>query len=194
MSEFSDAELIERIQAGGRAMEDAITGIYKKYFAFVPSIHKQFPSITMDEVKGLYSDAILSFIHKVQTNSFNTKGKIASFLYTILKNNALNASRKNKPNVVGFDAHSYSDDKYAEYNTPLNKVIEQEQRERIQTALELLPNKCRETLLLWSMGYSMKEIVEMLELKNANAARVRKYQCLSKLKEILVDIEQNSRS
>jgi len=74
-----------------------------------------------------------------------------------------------------------------EYLDPELIYLDNELKENISKALDLLGIKCKKVLELWKLNYSMKEIAEKLDIKSEGMARKTKFQCYHKLLKLIED-------
>ena len=82
------------------------------------------------------------------------------------------------------------DDQYdiSSDTTPESLLFDQTKIEQLNDLLGKLGKNCKEVLMYWANGYSMKEIAEMMGYKSDNMAKKKKYKCF---KELLDYLEQH---
>lgn len=73
-------------------------------------------------------------------------------------------------------------------HTPESLIIDQTKVEQLDQLLQKLGKNCKEVLLHWANGYSMKEIAVMMEYKSDMMAKKKKYKCF---KEMLNYLEEH---
>lgn len=89
---------------------------------------------------------------------------IESYLYTSVKNQALHYIRRtNEPDKDPLEL--YHVEVISDNNNPESKLLDQEERELVQKAINSLPDKCREVFRLFlSDRLKQKEIATLLEI------------------------------
>ena len=89
---------------------------------------------------------------------------LKSYLYTAVRNRAVSVLRQKKKNTINLDD---LDDYYFEpVDSPDNSLIDQEQLEQINRAIEYLPAKTKMVFSLAKIqGLKYKEIAELLDIK-----------------------------
>lgn len=69
--------------------------------------------------------------------------------------------------------------------TPESLLLDQTKADLLNDLLGHLGKNCKEVLLLWSNGYSMKEIAKVMNYKSDNMAKKKKYKCFKELLDYL---------
>lgn len=64
-------------------------------------------------------------------------------------------------------------------------MLNQEKSSILHMILEKMGDKCKQVLLLWSAGYSMREVADKVGYKSEGVARKKKFQCMQSLAEYL---------
>ena len=72
--------------------------------------------------------------------------------------------------------------------TPESLLVDQAKIEELNDLLQKLGKNCKEVLMYWANGYSMKEVAAMMGYKSDNMAKNKKYKCF---KELLDYLENN---
>lgn len=115
-------------------------------------------------------DILQNVFVKVYNNiaSFDTRRKFSSWIYRIAHNEAVNFLKKrNKKRFVSWEDIVASKDKLETSSgeeTPVEKWIKKETREEVQAALDKLPRKYREVLVLrYFLDKSYGDIGEILK-------------------------------
>lgn len=104
------------------------------------------------------------FIIWKNRKTLNKIENIESYLYTSIKNQALHYIRRcNEPDKVRLEL--YHIELISDTNNPESTLLEQEQQELIQKAINSLPRKCREVFRLFlSDKLKQKEIASILNI------------------------------
>lgn len=148
-------------------------------------IHKarQKYSFSEEEALSAYADAVLSLIKHVRAGTFRGESKLSTYLFQIFQHKCVDlfrkhTSQKNKADWV-YELPHVSDP----IRDALGKLIEEEQVSKLMRLLHTLGEKCKRLLLYWGEGYSMEEIADLLQFRDAGSAKSRKYKCLQGLKK-----------
>jgi RNA polymerase sigma factor (sigma-70 family) len=143
---------------------------------------------TVDEAKDVYQETIIAFYENVRDKKFKGESAISTYLYAIAKFKWLNQLKK-KGIMVAHHEKLKPEDSF--YKSPLANIIDKEQKELVVEVLAQLGNSCK-NLLIESIYHnkSMKKIVEEGNFSSEQIARNKKYKCLKRLKELLIEKPQ----
>ncbi|MEM6342516.1 MAG: sigma-70 family RNA polymerase sigma factor [Bacteroidota bacterium] len=177
---FSNEEVIKGIKAGGITQEKWLLKLYETHFSLVyKALEKH--KVQEEQAMDAYSDALLEFRKKIVNDSFRGDSHYFSFLYSIFFNKIFNALAKNKTKKVEwvFELPQFMMDG----NKDILQLIEtNEAYETLLQYMNELGEPCSSVLLdhaYW--GYSMAELAERHNFKDAATARSKKFHCLKKL-------------
>ncbi len=120
--------------------------------------------------------------------SLNIKSSLRSYIFTSVRNRALNYKRDNKPNQYTDDIlDNIEDEIWADVSEFENEKID-ELKEKVRGAIDDLPDKCREIFLLGKEnGLTYSEISEELSISKKTVENQMGI-ALKKLKENLSPI------
>ena len=187
-SDYTNAMLLEDIQAGGTKRQKAIAFIYKdkelknQVIAFVKR-----NSGSPEDGIDIFHEGIIALDDNIRKGKYQEEGKLQAYLFSICRFLWLNKIKRNKKMVYTDEISQL--DKVA-YDTPESLSMSAEQKDMLEQLLSRLGEKCEKILELWKLSYSMEEIAEKVGLKNAGVARRQRYNCYQKLMKIL-DKEPN---
>lgn len=119
-----------------------------------------------EETEDILQNVFVKVYNNIQ--SFDTKRKFSSWIYRIAHNEAINFLKKrNKRRFVSWEDIVASKDKLetkSDEKTPMENWISKEVREEVQGALDKLPRKYREVLVLrYFLDKSYGDIGEILK-------------------------------
>ena len=181
---FSDEEIISHIKAGGKQQEICIEQIYRQFFGFVHKAALKH-SMTIDELKDVYTDAIIVFRDHIINGKFRGESKCSSYVYRIFVNKCVDFVRRKvvrKLDMIDeFPPHIRE-------NAPdiLELLTIREDVNTLIAYISQLGESCRGVLMDWAYwGYSMEEIAERHKLKDARVASSKKYNCLDQLRKLM---------
>ena len=175
-------ELISHILAGPQQREKAVLSLARdKKLKSDVSSYVERNSGSEHDAKTVLHDAIIVFVKKIyQNNGLELEKPIQAYLFGIVKNlwsNTLRSRSKYKTTELKDTQSSIASDE----NT-LTELMSEEKRQLLNEVLSSIGEKCRQVLMLWAYGNSMKLIANNLSYASEGMARKKKHQCLQKLK------------
>lgn len=179
MQNYSDAELLANMKAGGVSCEKAMEFLYKKHIESVISFITS-RNGTREEGKDIFQDAVIQLLINVQQGSFHGNSALSTYLFAISKNLWYRRFSKYRRET-----------QYATQMVPVTTdtldpetiLMTEDQQEQVGSLLDRLKPKCKEVLLLWGRKFAMKEIAEKLGYNNEQVVRNKKNLCLRELRD-----------
>ncbi|MCY7349774.1 MAG: RNA polymerase sigma factor [Cytophagaceae bacterium] len=182
----TDADLLAGIQAGGTQRRLYENRLYEKYAYLIRDATRKH-QLSEDEAATAYSDALLSVIVQVASGHFKGRSELKTFLYQIFTNKCIDLIRKNATNRASVHRASPLDDLAVilpdDTRSALQRLMSQQDAERLHRLLHELGEKCRALLLGWGEGFSDEELAPSLSYANANVTKVSRLRCLDRLRE-----------
>jgi len=133
-----------------------------------------------EDATMVYSDTIVSFLKSVMTKKQITLSlSLESYLLGIARHKwyDLLKSRNNKIDSTDLDDIDPPKQEADQY-TLLRKT---EKWSMLQKVLGVIAGRCKEVLMLWAAGHSMKEVAKELQYKSEGMARKKKSECMKEL-------------
>ena len=158
ISGYTKSSLIDKITKGD---EKAFRLLFDTYYQQL--FHHAFYYLaSKEQAEEAVSDVFFIIWKKRET--LDKIDNIESYLYTSVKHQALHYIRRtNEPEKAPLDL--YHIEVIPDNNNPESKLLDEEQRELIQKAINSLPEKCREVFRLFlSDKLKQKEIATLLEI------------------------------
>lgn len=186
MKELSihDQAVVQDILQGGRALDERLREIYlndrlwQQVWGFVRKRGGE-----KEDAEDILQDAIRILILNVRQGKSPLRGTIEQYLLGICRNLWFGRFREKEKQAKLREGAS--DEEQIEFGTPESLLISDDQQAQLQELLGQLSEACREVLLQWQMGYSMKEIAAKVGYKSEGVARKKKHQCLNRLIQLL---------
>jgi RNA polymerase sigma factor (sigma-70 family) len=161
-----DRPLLERLRVGDTSAVDAFVALYyEKLVAFAAHITGDVAS-----AEDVVQDTLVATWER--RDGLVVRTTVAAYLFTAVRNTALNAQRSRRNRARWTEAHVA--DAISGGEAPgIDAVLEQEEQERaLRAALELLPQRYREVLTLRVTGLTYEAIAEVLAVP-VKTARTR---------------------
>jgi len=176
--------MISKIRSGKSGRDEAIEKLY------YDEVLRKKISIVLNRYGGQKTDfddifnvSLMQFVKTVVKNKdMVITTSLHAYICGIAKFVWMNKSKKeNKIRVEDID------DQYdiQSDTTPESLLLDQTKIEQLDGLLQKLGKNCKEVLMHWANGYSMKEIAEMMNYKSDNMAKKKKYKCFKELLEYL---------
>lgn len=176
---YSDNEIVSGINKGGTDENRAISYLLKANENPIYSYVLK-NSGTRDAANTVLVEGVSELIVNIRTNKFKGQSTINTYLFSICRSLWLRKLKLDKRNV------ELSDEKL---NTLVNEPTKHIDPDKIRAELNALLNKigksCQTVLEMWSVRYSMSEIAEALDYKNAQIAMNKRNRCMTKLKTMV---------
>lgn len=181
--EFSDLEIIDSIRKGGIPKEAAIRHLMGAHGGYISTIRQKL-SISEEDARDAFTDALLALMGHVERGSFRGDSKISTYLFRIFYNKSVDLVRKNSTNKVEYGVE------IPDLPTPgqdiLNLLQVREKWKELEGLMERINEKCKKILMDWGFwGYNMEEIAVRNGLKNARSAKNKKYKCMESLMQLI---------
>lgn len=184
---FPQQELIAAVHLGGIPMERMTSQLIDYFKGYQIKFMKMF-GLDKEEAIDAYTDAVVAVINYIRLDAFDESHSISTLLFKVTKNKSIDCLRKKgRGKELEKEEISIAEKESSEKN-PLYELLLTETMDSVLDLLDRFQGKCREIILKWGFwGYSMAEIAESLQLKNADVARQTKSRCLKKLKKGIQD-------
>jgi RNA polymerase sigma-70 factor (ECF subfamily) len=175
---FSDAKIIDCLNQGGRKENQAIQQLLDDNRLKVKSYVLK-NSGNSEDAETILIEGVTELIFNVRKDKFRGESKLSTYLFSICASTWLKKLKKNKRFTDAEDNENVAIDS----PSPLDSYNDKQIKEEVNILLGRLGNACEKVLSLWARHYSMTEIANALQYKNAQIAMNKKNKCLTKLKE-----------
>ncbi len=137
-----------------------------------------------DEAKDIFQETVIAFYENVRDQKFKGESAISTYLYSIARFKWLNQLKKNK--TRDFHHQELETDEFD--RSTLARMINEEEKAGILEVLTKLGDVCKK-ILIESLYHnaSMKEITAQGNFSSEQVVRNKKYKCLQKLKQLIVE-------
>ena len=141
-----------------------------------------------DDGEEMLQEAVVILWERVRKGTFRYESKLSTFVFGIVKNLWSHRLAKVRRETSGLDALDPPD----EGASALDTVIDEEQTELVQQAMNRISEQCQKILLLfyWEEK-TMEEIASELGFANTDTAKSKKYQCKKSLQKQLTMLMNN---
>lgn len=134
-----------------------------------------------DDAESVLIEGVTNLILNVRNGKFNGDSTLSTYLYAICRGIWLKSLRKEKR----FTDFNVDESTLIDDDSPLLAVSEEELQTEVDQLLSKIGEACRKVLKLWAQQYSMAEIANSMNYKNAQISMNKKNRCLGKLKAIV---------
>lgn len=160
-----------------KAIEISLKEAYRKW----PEFKKYLISIgcPKSDAEDIFQEALVVYSRKLSLPEFKLTVDPYHYIKGVCKLIWYNQARKNSKNrKVEFE-----DDIIIENDDWFQKEMK---LQRIEQAIHQIGKQCQQLLnLFYNLGKSMSEIAQKLDLRNDKVAKVQKYRCINKVKDII---------
>lgn len=134
----------------------------------------------------IFNSTLMQFVKTVINNKdFSIQSSLHSYMSGIARYIMLNDLKKTN-RLRTEDIENQKDIKTD--HTPESLIIDQTKVDQLDQLLQKLGKNCKEVLMHWANGYSMKEIAVLMDYKSDMMAKKKKYKCF---KELLNYLEEH---
>jgi len=182
---FSDEEIIKGINKGGKQLETILRWLYKESGCkgrIINLLGKQ--NATESDAEDVFQEGLSQLVIQIRKNVYRKEAKIETYLIGICKR--IWFKKFNRIQTFTKILATLPKNSKVDYLTPEFFLLKEEQQDRLSLLLANLGAQCKTIIGLWSLGYSIKEIVRKTSYKNENVVSKKKYQCTKKLTELLM--------
>lgn len=135
----------------------------------------------------IFNDSIIIFVKKVFAHqSLTLTSGVEGYLFGVARilwaNKLKIDSNKSVEGLEEVYTIKSSEDTLAQ-------LMSNERTELVKSLLSSIGLRCRQVLMYWSYGHSMKMIAESLNYASEGMVRKKKHQCLQKLKSVIKNNE-----
>jgi len=132
--------------------------------------------------EDVFQNAMVIFDRDIRSGKFQGASKLKTFLSGIFKLSWVGYKRKRNPTfeLKREDIDSHMDSVEQEY-------LKKERKELLEGAIAKLGPACQQVLYYYKLSYSMKEIMNKLDMPSEGSAKKKTHSCREKLRKYLSD-------
>ncbi len=186
MEKMSDRAIIEHLRstvaADNEAAFEYLYGLL--YIKVVGHIRKNNGS--EEEARDIFQDALLAFYKLIRQERVPEDLKTEAYIFSICRNLWLKKLKKQKREVP-LEEEAHDVPVLAEQ---LENLITTEKHEFLEEAIKALGPDCQAVLVAYYYEQlRMEEIREQLHFSSVQVAKNKKYKCMKKLKELVMNTD-----
>lgn len=180
---YSDEKILEGIRKKDRGV---IHFVYSKYFASIRSLVDK-NSGSIQDAEDLFQDGLVALYQRCRSRELNLNCSLKSYFYAICQN--LWLQRLERKFRIVYYANMYINDHQEKYvgREGLTKENKLERHRLFYVHFERLPEDCKKILTMHMDKIPYKKVAEILGYTNDSYAKVRKYVCVNRLKNWIVN-------
>jgi RNA polymerase sigma factor (sigma-70 family) len=181
---FSDLELLELLRSG-RNPDEGIRHLYLTQFEICRSYILKTKG-TEQDAEDIFQEVVLTFIEIVRKGKFRGDSTISTFLYALNRNIWLNEVKKRSRARLRDERFVKSSDNQEQDISSL--IIHRELKNELLKTVGMLGETCKKILLaFYYENLAIREILQSLNYENEQVVRNKKYKCLKKLEQIILE-------
>lgn len=184
-NEYSDEALIRALREGGAARRKAWEYLYKNWSGAWVQVVCALGG-NPDEAHEAFHEVAMPIQKVICRPEFSLKtASLKTYIVSCVKNRWLKNRRKqlDAPSNPAMETPELHD---AVDNVEKEMILD-DLRRTVNELLQILGERCRRVLRMFSQDYSMEEIAKAENWKDADKAKKEKYECQTKLKNHLRD-------
>ena len=180
---LNDDEMINALKNGGRERERALSQLYDwrevkiRIFNYVKHY-----SGTKEEAHEIFIETILAVDRNVRNNRYNKESTLKTYFFSIAKYCFHNYRKTEKSRREHKENMRLEE---IDYFSPELIFIEKELGHNLKSIMQKLTDECRKILNFWSLSYNFSEMSTVMESKNPNQLRKKKFLCMKKLAQFI---------
>ncbi|MEO0471639.1 MAG: sigma-70 family RNA polymerase sigma factor [Bacteroidota bacterium] len=182
-AKHTDQQIIDGIRAGGTSKQRFTNYIYEQYAGFVYKGMRQY-RLTKEEALDAYTDAVVGLCRRIEQADFQMDGNLPGYLYRSFCNRCVDRVRKHTS--IGIETVELMPQLPETARGILKELLLKEEFSGLLQLMNQLGERCKQILLdadYW--GFSVAEMVEKFEFKDANGLSSQKYRCMTKLRKLI---------
>lgn len=152
---------------------------------FTNWIRKVYPFLVKEDIDDVFNDSMIAFYEKVGNGELDDfQGSVHSLIFTIGRNKVVDLIRKKQPGRQ-LEVSAEVIDKFSNIEFDEFDEVEQEKKNVITNIVRRLEEPCRKILFMFYYhSFSMTEIAEEMQYKNADVAKTKKNICMNRVKAV----------
>ncbi|XOV66432.1 MAG: RNA polymerase sigma factor [Fluviicola sp.] len=137
------------------------------------------------DAEDIFQEALLIYTRKLNEPDFELTSEPFNYVLNTCKFIWYNQSRKESK-------HRHTEIHENVLQEEADWILKELKLSKIEKALSQIGQRCQKLLqLLYDQGLSMSEIAERIGLRNGNAAKVQKFRCIQKVKDIVLNAPED---
>lgn len=184
MNKHRDKELLEWIREGDLQQRDkALAVLYQENYPLIQHLVLQNKG-SKDEAKDVFQDGIIVVYNQVLNGSFEERSSLGTYLYAICRRLWLRKLTRTRGTDDIIDNADYVETS----ENALDYLVGTEREQCIQEVFQQLGTECDKLLrYFYYEKFSMKKIVEQMQITNVQVAKNKKMKCLKRLRKLVLE-------
>ncbi len=181
--DLTESELIENLKGDTKEHNNALGVLFEDASMKTPVISfLKSKGLRKTDAETLWTDIVVKFGLLVKNGKYEDQSKLLGYLLNLANFIFLNHIRSKRSEK--------KKDQLQSINSSYEVCFDhKELKGLIKRVLSKLGQPCMDIVLMWSQGYSMKEIREAKKIVSDEACRKRKHNCMKKLLSYINDNE-----
>lgn len=176
--------LVSKIRSGKAGRDEVLVSMYydKVLRNKIENVARKYGGLNQD-LDLIFNSTLMQFVKTVvNKKDFSIQSSLYSYMSGVTKFILLNERKKSEKLRTEDIDEQYN---LSDNQTPVSLILDQSKANQLTDLLKKLGKNCKEVLMLWANGYSMKEIAVMMNYKSDMMAKKKKYKCFKELLDFL---------
>ncbi len=179
----SDKDIINALKKGGKETNKALAHLFENKIIFNRvQNYVLYNGGGVQDATDVYIESLIILEKNIRKNKFKQDSTLMTYLTGIAKYCWSQMKKSKGIPIAGNESMALE---LEIIDTPEHLFITNELKAKLNQALELLGEKCKTLLKMWSQNYSSEEISKHLEMPTPGAVRKQKFYCKERLAEII---------
>lgn len=182
-----DEALIQKLRDNVFMRRRAEDEIFSRYSYFIKEGMVKY-SLTEEDCFDAYSDTIVQGIKNINSEVFESRSSLKTYLHRIFNNKCVDLIRKKTTNKSSVHHTSAISDMLSQVadsaKSVVQRLIENTDRAHLIKKLDETGDNCKKLLSMFAEGYTDKEITALFNYKSADVVKTSRLRCLEKLRHL----------
>jgi RNA polymerase sigma factor (sigma-70 family) len=187
LSHDADHLIIGNLRQGGIERRRGEDALFSKFSYFIKEGMKKH-GLSEESAFNAYSDTILAAVERIGNGTFENRSSLKTYLFQIFHNKCVDLIRQNATNKNSIYRTESISERILHLSDQARSIvqtlIDKSDWKLLKEKLSQLGEDCRNMLILWSDGFSDKEIALEMKYKTADVAKTSRLRCLDKLRRL----------
>jgi len=179
----TEDHIIMAFKKGGQNAREAMAYLFRDKILFKRVLNYiLYKGGSSQDAKDVLVESLIILERNIRKNVFQGTSSLNTYIMGIARFCWIQNCRSKGVKVVGDELLAMD---IPEIGNPELVFVNEELKENLNTILDLIGEKCKAIMKLWSMNLNFEEIREALEMSSVSAVRKQKFYCKEKMVELV---------